>query len=218
MARENLGKRVYPFTGASIRDKNGKIVTPSIFGYKSGQIKVTALGRAKDTIRLTDVDTGEKHVISRYDYEAYKEELKAGHFKHKEAFFKATYWKTGEGQKAKAATATQNFERMLNERYEKVPDFTNKKEYIMELFRNLTFAEKREFFEEEDKLIRDLWEYKQALDVNDYPELANSSELDFLTKKLESYFIHDTDRLRRIYHKSTLKRMGLDLYQMIRNG
>lgn len=214
----DFSKRTYPYTGATVKDKRGRITSPAIFGYKSGQIKVTALGRARDTIRLTDVDTGEQHTISRYDYETYKEELRAGHFKSKESFFKATYWKTREGQNAKSVVADQNFETMLNRRYSDNPEFAKKKSYIMQLFKNLTNGEKAEFFEKEDKLVRDLWDYEYALSLEDYPEMANNSELDFLEKKLEEYFKHDMNKLRRIYHKSVLEQLGLDMYQMIRNA
>lgn len=218
MARGRYGSRVYPYTGQSIRNKKGEIVTPSIFGYKEGQIKVTALGRAKDTIRLTDVTSGEQHVISRYDYESLKEELRAGYFKNKDVFFKATYWRTREGQNAKSALAEQNFETMLNERYSDNPEFASKKTYIMQLFKGLSNAEKAEFFKNEDKLVRDLWKYDYALTSEEYPDMQDGSELDYLRKVLEKYFDHDSVKLKIIKHRTLTELLGGNLAQMIRYG
>lgn len=218
MTRSKYPKKTYNYTGQSVKDKRGRIVSPSIFGYKEGQIKVTALGRARDTIRLTNVSTGEKHIISRQDYEKYKEELRAGYFKSKESFFKATYWKTTEGKEAQSALASQNFETMLDKRYSDNPEFAKRKSYILELFKNLTNDEKADFFEEQDKLVRDLWKYDYALSAKEYPELENMSELEYIEKKLEDYFQHNPNKLRRIYHASVLEQLGYDMYQMIRNG
>lgn len=218
MYSSRRSNRIYSYTGQSVKDKRGRITSPAIFGYKSGQIKVTALGRARDTIRLTDVSSGKQHTISRQDYEKYKEELRAGHFKSKEAFFKATYWKTREGKEAQSALASQNFNTMLDERYSDNPEYDKRKSYILELFKSLTNDEKADFFEEQDKLVRDLWKYDYALSAKDYPELENMSELEYIEKKLEEYFQHDSNKLRRIYHASVLEQLGLNMYQMIRNA
>lgn len=218
MVRYRKGSKIYDFRGTSIRNKQGEIVTPSIFGHGKNQIQVTALGRAKTKIRLTDLSSGEKHEISREDYENFKEELKSGYFKSKESFFKATYWKTHEGMEAQSALAEQNFETMMNSRYSEDPQFADKKPYIMELFRALSYKEKTDFFEEEEKLIRDLWQYNYALSLEDYPELANMTELEYLTKQLEKYFEHNPKALNRIYNRSILESLGYDMQQMIRNG
>lgn len=189
------GERIYLYSGKQVKNKKGEIVAPTLFGHGPGQIKVSALGRAKDRIRLTDVDTGEKHDISRYEYERLKEEVKAGHFKHKEAFFKATYWQTREGQNARSYHASENFETMLDARYDNVPGYGDYKAYILELFNGLSNKEKADFFEKEDKLIREVWEYDYKLNLEEYKEYAPTSEFDLLIKKLEEYYRGDSDRL-----------------------
>ena len=201
------GERIYSYTGRQVKNKKGEIKTQAIFGHEAGQIKVSVLGKAKDRIRLTDVDTGERHDISRYEYERLKEELRTGHFKHKEAFFKATYWQTREGQNARGFQASENFETMLNARYGDNPQFEYYKAYIMELFNGLSNAEKAEFFRKEDKLIRELWEYEYKLNLQEYVESSISNEFDLLVSKLEQYYAHDTDRLRWVRIRSERNRM-----------
>lgn len=212
------GSVIHKYKGRTIKNRKGEVVTKATFGYEEGQIKVTALGRTKDRIRLTDVSSGEEHEISRYQYERLKEELYAGYFKNKDIFFRATYWQTQEGMNARDELATKNFGTMLDERYGEYPDFHTKKPYLEELFRGLSHSDKQDFFEKEDKLIRDLWTYGTPLPTEDYPELANSNELDFLINKLEEEYYHkDSNALKMAYIRSITSQTDNDITRMLRN-
>lgn len=179
------GERIFDYTGKSVRDSNYRIVQKSLFGHGENQIKVIALGERKDRIKLVDNNTGKQLVLNRFDYESLKEELRQGHFKSGDIFFKASYWHSEEGKTARSSLASENFEAMLNSRYSDDPRYFEYKEYIMGLFNAMSPDKKAQFMKDNEKLIRDLWEYDYVLDMEEYGYSKDTSELEMLRKELE---------------------------------
>lgn len=182
------GERIFDYTGKAVRDSNYRIIQKSLFGHGENQIKVIALGERKDRIKLVDNNTGKQLIMSRFDYESLKEELRQGHFKSGEIFFKASYWHSEEGKTARSALASENFEAMLNARYSDDPRYYEYKEYIMKLFNSMSPDRKATFMKDNEKLIRDLWEYDYILDMEEFGYSRDTSELEMLRKELEKQF------------------------------
>lgn len=195
------GERIFDYTGKAVRDSNYRVVQKSLFGHGANQIKVIAMGARKDEIKLVQNDTGKTIKMTRYEYERLKEELKQGHFKSGEVFFKAAYANSYEGIEGRNNVASENFEYMLDSRYEKDPHYYEYKEYIVKMFDTLSPNKKAQFMKDNEKLIRDLWEYDYVLDMEEYGYTKDTSELEMLRKELEKYFPKDKITRMRITTK-----------------
>ena len=185
------GSLNFNFEGYTIKDSKGNIKQKATFGREQGQVKVIALGKARDRIRLEDVSTGKKYEMTRFDYESLKEELRKGHFKSTEIFLKAAYWRTSEGHNAKTEIARQNLKDALHSRYAGDvvdPEYEKKWEYIESLIENMDYEQMTQFTLDNERLVREIFDYEYHIDPETYGYDDKTSALTMIQSELEKYF------------------------------